>query len=588
VWTKDNVTIPGATNATYTLAETPASAGGVYQAKVSNYLGTATSGTPTITVNAPLGGSAASILSGPADTTVLSGQPATLTVQAAGTPPLSYQWKLAGSPITGATRSTLSLSNVTTPGAYSVDVTAQIGGAATASATVNVITAQAGLSTAQSGYVEGNTVTLQASLTYTGSPVGLAYSLVLPPGWSLVSSSSDAQVKPAAGSTDTLGWAWSTIPASPATLAFNVVLNAPLDSVGAKTITGTAIVRSGGGVYELPLPVVTLPQVSAPRIVSQPASRVVGAGTGTILAVVASGQAPFTYAWTRNGQPLSNTGNVSGADTATLSLANVGLADVGTYQCTVTNAAGTAVSSTASLTVVSIAPGHALGAGGYLPGGTINVTNTLTHTDAAGVLTWSVLLPSGWNLKTSSGDEGALRPTAGTTDLLEWTWLSLPASPFTFGYVLNTPEGSAGDKQVSALVSLQNGETAVQITAKPDPLIVPQLVAHSADVDRNLKISLLELTRVIELYNTRNGTTRTGCYGVQIGTEDGYVAAPTRPSTEKASLMVYHSADSNRDGKVSLLELTRVIELYNTRTGTTRNGQYKLQPGTEDGFAPNP
>jgi hypothetical protein len=34
--------------------------------------------------------------------------------------------------------------------------------------------------------------------------------------------------------------------------------------------------------------------------------------------------------------------------------------------------------------------------------------------------------------------------------------------------------------------------------------------------------------------------------------------------------------------------MTRVIELYNTRTGTTRNGQYKLQPGTEDGFAPNP
>jgi len=128
----------------------------------------------------------------------------------------------------------------------------------------------------------------------------------------------------------------------------------------------------------------------------------------------------------------------------------------------------------------------------------------------------------------------------------------------------------------------------VQITAKPDPLIVPQLVAHSADVDRNMRISLLELTRVIELYNTRNGTTRTGCYGVQIGTEDGFVAAPTRGSTEKASLMVYHSADSNRDGKVSLLELTRVIELYNTRTGTTRTGQYKLQSGTEDGFAPGP
>ena len=79
---------------------------------------------------------------------------------------------------------------------------------------------------------------------------------------------------------------------------------------------------------------------------------------------------------------------------------------------------------------------------------------------------------------------------------------------------------------MSALVSLQNGETAVQITAKPDPLIVPQLVAHSADVDRNLKISLLELTRVIELYNYRSGTTRTGQYKLQSGTEDGFAPGP--------------------------------------------------------------
>ncbi|MFM8336400.1 MAG: hypothetical protein ACKODK_12645 [Opitutaceae bacterium] len=82
------------------------------------------------------------------------------------------------------------------------------------------------------------------------------------------------------------------------------------------------------------------------------------------------------------------------------------------------------------------------------------------------------------------------------------------ANPFTFGYVLNTPEGSSGNKQLSALVTLGSGETAVQITAKPDPLIVTQLTTHFADVDRNLPISLLELTRVIELYNTRTGQYR--------------------------------------------------------------------------------
>ena len=49
-----------------------------------------------------------------------------------------------------------------------------------------------------------------------------------------------------------------------------------------------------------------------------------------------------------------------------------------------------------------------------------------------------------------------------------------------------------------------------------------------------------------------------------------------------------HSAESNRDGKISLVELTRVIELYNYRSGTSRTGQYKTQPGSEDGFGPGP
>lgn len=50
----------------------------------------------------------------------------------------------------------------------------------------------------------------------------------------------------------------------------------------------------------------------------------------------------------------------------------------------------------------------------------------------------------------------------------------------------------------------------------------------------------------------------------------------------------YHSVDSNQDGRITLIELTRMIELYNYRNGTTRTGQYRVQAGTEDGFAPGP
>ena len=103
-----------------------------------------------------------------------------------------------------------------------------------------------------------------------------------------------------------------------------------------------------------------------------------------------------------------------------------------------------------------------------------------------------------------------------------------------------------------------------------------------------MKISLLELTRVIELYNIRNGTIRTGCYKADATGEDGFNPEPTRSGTASVTLTAYHSADVGRDGKLSLFELTRVIELFNYRSGTTRTGQYHVQAGTEDGFNPGP
>jgi Ca2+-binding EF-hand superfamily protein len=104
---------------------------------------------------------------------------------------------------------------------------------------------------------------------------------------------------------------------------------------------------------------------------------------------------------------------------------------------------------------------------------------------------------------------------------------------------------------------------------------------HSADVNRDRSISLTELTRVIELFNYRVGTVRTGQYRELGGTEDGYSAGAGAVAT-------FHSADTNREGAISLTELTRVMELFNFRTGTVRTGQYRVQPGGEDGFAPGP
>ncbi len=133
-----------------------------------------------------------------------------------------------------------------------------------------------------------------------------------------------------------------------------------------------------------------------------------------------------------------------------------------------------------------------------------------------------------------------------------------------------------GANTIDVVVTAQDGiaTTTYQIQ------IARALGYHSADTDQNWRLSLLELTRVIELYNTRDGTTRTGAYHTDATTEDGFAAGT-------GTIASHHSADTNQDGRLSLLELTRVIELYNTREGTTRTGAYhRTESETEDGFAP--
>lgn len=66
----------------------------------------------------------------------------------------------------------------------------------------------------------------------------------------------------------------------------------------------------------------------------------------------ASGLVPLGYQWIKDGVPLSTSGNVAGANTATLTLSNVLAADAGWFSAVVTNAYGSVTSSVANLSVV--------------------------------------------------------------------------------------------------------------------------------------------------------------------------------------------------------------------------------------------
>ena len=318
---------------------------------------------------------------------------------------------------------------------------------------------------------------------------------------------------------------------------------------------------------------VVAPPADVTTLVGQPAS----------FSVVAVGKPAPTYQWRKNGTPIA------GATNAGYSIAAASSADTGDYSIALSNSSGTVVSSSARLTVATQTGTHAVVGPGYLAGVTVTITNTLSYSSPAGGLGWSATIPPGWSYAGGGAGEGDVKPAVGATGTLDWAWTTPPPSPVTFTYTLNVPPGETGTRTVAANAIARLGGAPQTVAVSPDPLLIDAApLVHTADTDQDGRISLLELTRVIELFNTRNGTNRTGCYAVQTGSEDGFAPDPTRAGSTAVTLTRYHNADTDRNGKLSLLELTRVIELYNYRVGTSRTGQYHVQAGSEDGFAPGP
>lgn len=84
-----------------------------------------------------------------------------------------------------------------------------------------------------------------------------------------------------------------------------------------------------------------------PSITGQPQSQTVTAGTSVTFSVTASGTAPLSYQWYRNGSPIA------GATAASFTLGSAQPSDAANYQVRVSNVAGAVDSTTATLAVES-------------------------------------------------------------------------------------------------------------------------------------------------------------------------------------------------------------------------------------------
>jgi hypothetical protein len=122
----------------------------------------------------------------------------------------------------------------------------------------------------------------------------------------------------------------------------------------------------------------------APIISSQPQGAGVFPGANIQLSATVSGTPPFTYQWQKgeNGvfANISDSGNVAGATTSTLFITSITPANGGDYRLIIANAAATATSAVATVTVLSTladvtAPGDVITA----VGGTSPANETVDH-----------------------------------------------------------------------------------------------------------------------------------------------------------------------------------------------------------------
>jgi len=137
LWRQNGINIPGATGPTLSLTNVQTANNGAYTVLIGNAYGSVTGIGSLEVLTAP------AITTQPLGTTNLAGDSVTFSVEATGSTPLLYQWRLNGVNVPGAVASTLTLDAVavTSAGLYSVVVSNAAGVAVSSNAMLAVSSA---------------------------------------------------------------------------------------------------------------------------------------------------------------------------------------------------------------------------------------------------------------------------------------------------------------------------------------------------------------------------------------------------------------------------------------------------------------
>ncbi len=284
---------------------------------------------------------APSITTQPASRTVTAGQTAAFTVVATGTTPLGYQWKKNETAVSGATSS-----SYTTPATTSSDNGAQF--TVTVSNSAGSVTSNAATLTVST--VSAPKVSLSAtSLTFGSQAVGTSsvvrFTTLTNTGNATLTFSAVVSGDFAFGGVGTCGS--SVAAGASCTISVKFTPTTTGTRTGAVTLTDNA----GNSPQTISLTGIgSTTSAVAPSITTQPASRTVTAGQTAGFTVAATGTAPLTYQWKKNGTAISGATSSSYTTPATTSSDNGAQ-----FTVVVSNSAGSITSNPATLTVSAAA-----------------------------------------------------------------------------------------------------------------------------------------------------------------------------------------------------------------------------------------
>jgi hypothetical protein len=269
----------------------------------------------TVTVKAGTVSAPVITSSPPSTQTVALGSTLNLTILVSGTDATTYQWQLDGSNINGATASVLSISSVS---------------AANAGSYTCVVTNSAG--------------------TLTSSPSSVIVST--PP---VIVSSPLAKQSVAVGATVNL----SVVASSPTAVNYQWQFNSVnIFGATASTLTLNSVTAANAGSYVCIVSnllgiatsspsVLSISPAGSPTITLNPSSQTISSGSTIVFKTQSTSALASTYQWYLNGVAIA------GATSSTLFIPAATSANAGAYSCTVTNAAGSASTLLAQLTLLN-------------------------------------------------------------------------------------------------------------------------------------------------------------------------------------------------------------------------------------------